>query len=177
MVSDHVRVSKFLSFILRHKPGEIGLELDAEGWAVVDELIEKATIPLSRALIEEVVATNEKKRFALSEDGQLIRANQSHSIQVNLGLLPTEPPETLFHGTAERFLETILKEGLKPMSRQYVHLSADAETARMVGSRHGKPIILALPALEMHQTGHQFFLAKNGVWLSGLIGPSHLNRL
>ncbi|TRD14443.1 RNA 2'-phosphotransferase [Palleronia caenipelagi] len=157
--------SKFLSYILRHKPDAIGLSLDPEGWANIEELIAKADIPITHDLLYEVVATSDKKRFAISDDGLSIRANQGHSIQVNLGLEAIEPPEVLYHGTAERFLESIREQGLLPQNRQYVHLSADKETATKVGQRHGKPVVLTIPALKMHQQGHNFFQAQNGVWL------------
>lgn len=158
--------SKFLSYILRHKPDAIGLTLDPEGWANIEELIAKADIPLTPTLLHEVVATSDKKRFAISADGLSIRANQGHSIEVNLGLEPVEPPELLYHGTATRFLDSIKAQGLLPQNRQYVHLSADIETATKVGQRHGKPAILTIQALAMHKKGHQFFHAQNGVWLT-----------
>lgn len=158
--------SKFLSYVLRHKPEAIGLTLDPEGWADVEELMAKADIPLNLDILSEVVATSEKKRFAFSPDGLSIRANQGHSIAVNLGLEPLEPPELLYHGTATRFLERIQGQGLLPQSRQYVHLSADRETAVKVGQRHGKPVVLTVSALALHQKGHPFFKAQNGVWLT-----------
>jgi putative RNA 2'-phosphotransferase len=161
--------SKFLSYILRHKPDAIGLDLDPEGWADIEELIEKADIPITRDLVHEVVATSDKKRFAISADGLSIRANQGHSVAVDLGLEPVEPPEFLYHGTATRFLGNIKAQGLLPQNRQYIHLSADHDTAVSVGQRHGKPVVLIIPALQMHQQGHQFFQAKNGVWLTKLV--------
>ena len=163
------QTSKFLSYVLRHKPGDIGLTLDPEGWASVDALIGKANIPISRALVQEVVENNDKKRFALSNDGQFIRAVQGHSIDVDLGLEPMEPPDTLFHGTATRFLPQILAEGLSPRGRRYVHLSKDVQTATKVGQRHGKPVVLSIPAKTMYQGGHPFFQAENGVWLTSVV--------
>jgi len=160
-----IKVSKFLSYVLRHKPEAIGLSLDAEGWANVDELIQKADVPINHAQLYEVVKSNDKKRFLLSHDRQYIRANQGHSIDVDLGLKRTEPPELLYHGTATRFLNDITLHGLLPQSRQYVHLSADADTASQVGKRHGNPVVLTIPAQAMYQSGHQFFQARNGVWL------------
>lgn len=159
-------VSKFLSYILRHKPDAIGITLDPEGWADVEELIAKADIPITHELLHQVVSTSDKKRFAISEDGLSIRANQGHSLAVDLGLEPIEPPELLYHGTATRFLDSIKKQGLLPQNRQYVHLSEDHDTAVSVGQRHGKPVILIIPALQMHLQGHPFFRAKNGVWLT-----------
>lgn len=168
------RASKFLSFVLRHKPDAIGLALDAEGWAEVAELVAKADIPLSPALIAEVVETSDKKRFALSADRRLIRAVQGHSITVDLGLAPFAPPETLYHGTATRFLDAIRAEGLRPRSRQYVHLSADAATATTVGARHGKPVVLTIAAGALHAGGQPFFQAQNGVWLTGPVAAAAL---
>ncbi len=169
-----IKTSKYLSFVLRHNPGSIGLQLDEAGWADVGELIEKASVPLSRALIEETVETNDKQRFALSDDGSRIRASQGHSIDVNLGLEPEVPPEILYHGTATRFMHSIRKQGLLPGNRQFVHLSADEETARKVGSRHGVPVILTLPALQMHEAGQEFYLSDNQVWLTDRVASKFL---
>ncbi|MCL4131250.1 UNVERIFIED_CONTAM: hypothetical protein GTU68_035451 [Idotea baltica] len=172
-------VSKFLSYTLRHHPEDIGITLDPNGWANVEELITKAPekFALNRALLDEVVATNDKKRFAFSEDGTCIRASQGHSATVDLNIAPTEPPETLFHGTATRFLDSILRDGLNPGSRQHVHLSPDALTARKVGERHGKPVILTLPARDMHKAGHVFYCSANGVWLTDKVAASALSKL
>ena len=143
--------------MLRHKPDDIGLELDPEGWASIAELIGKADIPITEKLLNEIVVTNDKKRFAISPDGLFIRANQGHSLGVNLGLQAIQPPETLYHGTASRFLASIKEKGLVPKSRQHVHLSEDEETAIKVGQRHGKPVVLIILALTMCQQGHKFF--------------------
>ncbi|MEL6687939.1 MAG: RNA 2'-phosphotransferase [Pseudomonadota bacterium] len=172
MASDR-DISKFLSYVLRHKPDAIGLTLDAEGWADIGELIAKADMPLSHDRLKNIVATNDKKRFSISRDGLSIRANQGHSLDVDLGLTAKAPPEQLYHGTARRFLESIMKEGLLPQSRQHVHLSQDYETATLVGQRHGKPVVLTIPALEMHQHGYEFFQAQNGVWLTKTV-PSNV---
>lgn len=169
-------ISKFLSYVLRHKPGAIGITLDPEGWADIEELIAKASVPITHELLKEVVETNDKKRFAISEDALSIRANQGHSIEVNLGLEPIEPPEHLYHGTATRFLDSIKQDGLLPQNRQYVHLSADHDTAISVGKRHGRPVVLTIPALRMHQHGHQFFRAKNGVWLTKEVPACNLSE-
>lgn len=163
------RLSKFLSFVLRHKPDAIGLRLDAQGWVSIDELLRKSHAAGRRFSREELlaaVATNAKQRFTLSPDGQSIRAAQGHSVEVQLGLSPQPPPALLYHGTATRLVAAILREGLEPRSRQQVHLSADVVTARAVGQRHGKPIILAVDAPGMHQAGFEFFMADNGVWLT-----------
>jgi putative RNA 2'-phosphotransferase len=179
MAQDLKNSSKFLSYVLRHAPESIGLALDANGWASVDELLAKAEgvgKRLDRAALKEIVATSDKKRFTLSEDGSRIRAAQGHSVEVALGLTPVAPPETLYHGTATRFLEAIRAEGLKAGSRQQVHLSADAATATAVGSRHGKPVVLRVAAGAMHAAGHAFFRADNGVWLTDHVPPQFLSE-
>lgn len=170
------RTSKYLSLILRHRPGSIGLTLDAQGWAEIGALIEKADIKLTRSLIEEVVATSEKQRFALSADGLRIRANQGHSVAVDLGLAPVAPPPVLYHGTATRFLDAILAEGLKPMDRQKVHLSSDVATATAVGRRHGAPVVLTVDSAAMATDGHVFTCSENGVWLTDSVPPRYLSR-
>lgn len=172
-----VTASKFLSLVLRHRPEAIGLSLDAQGWALIEDLVrlsQTSRSPLTRDVILEVVRTNSKQRFSVSGDGLRIRANQGHSIPVDLGLAPIAPPEVLFHGTATRFLEAILAEGLRPGSRQHVHLSADPATARQVGQRHGKPVVLVVASGAMHQAGHEFFRAENGVWLTAAVPPQSL---
>lgn len=172
-----VRASKFLSLVLRHDPGRIGLALDAAGWAEVEALLEAARgagVRLDRATLERVVAENDKQRFAFSEDRTRIRASQGHSVKVELGLEPREPPEVLFHGTATRFLLSIRKEGLRPGSRTHVHLSADRETAVKVGSRHGVPVVLVVQAGRMHREGHAFLRSENGVWLCEAVPAKYL---
>ena len=158
-----------MSLVLRHDPRRIGLDLDTAGWTTLAELIAKSSAhgqQLSEALIREVVATSDKQRFALSEDGLSIRANQGHSIHVELGLAACEPPPVLFHGTARRFLDSIRATGLEKRSRQHVHLSADEDTAAKVGARHGKVVILRVDAAGMTAAGHLFWRADNGVWLT-----------
>jgi putative RNA 2'-phosphotransferase len=169
MDADLTRISKFLSLVLRHDPGKIGLTLDGQGWAEVDELIACAGRHgrrLDRSIVERVVATNDKKRFALSEDGRKIRASQGHSVEVDLALEPRTPPEVLFHGTATRFLDSIRARGLMAGSRNHVHLSSDEATAVKVGSRHGRPVVLRVRAGEMARSGVAFYLSDNGVWLT-----------
>ncbi|MDH4275676.1 MAG: RNA 2'-phosphotransferase [Gammaproteobacteria bacterium] len=161
--------SKFLSYVLRHEPQTIGLILDGEGWADIAALIEgakRAGKTIDRDLIQQVVNTSDKKRFTISEDGLRIRAVQGHSAK-NVAITYPEkvPPEFLYHGTATRFLGSILKEGLRPGERQHVHLSEDVKTATAVGQRYGKPVVLKIEALRMHQQGFKFFQAENGVWL------------
>lgn len=172
-----VRASKFLSKILRHRPEKIDLTLDALGWAEVSELLEKSAAKgtrISRELLQQVVETNDKQRFSLSSDGSRIRANQGHSIAIDLGLSAQEPPEILYHGTAEKSLNAIRKSGLLPMRRQHVHLSKEADTAQKVGERHGIPVILLVRAGDMHRQGHPFFLSDNGVWLAGAVPPGFI---
>ena len=163
------RTSKFLSLVLRHKPEVIGLSLNGEGWADVDMLLEAAQRhghPLNRNLLDEVVFTNDKQRFAYSPDGSKIRTNQGHSVAVDLGLEPTTPPPVLYHGTVARFLESIRKKGLEKRQRQHVHLSATVETAQRVGARRGKPMVLSVNAEKMCKEGYLFYLSANGVWLT-----------
>ena len=163
-------VSKFLSYVLRHQPDAIGITLDLEGWTDIAALIVAAAKDgrqLDRDLIQTVVATSDKKRFAISEDGLRIRAVQGHSTEsVDISYVEKVPPEFLYHGTATRFMESIRKDGLLAGSRQYVHLSQDETTAHAVGQRHGKPVILKIKALLMHEQGFKFFQSENGVWLT-----------
>jgi putative RNA 2'-phosphotransferase len=166
--SDLVRVSKFLSLVLRHEPAKFGLVLDEAGWTSVAALLEACARhghTLDRAALAEVVATSDKKRFALDPSGERIRANQGHSVEVDLGYEPASPPARLYHGTATRFLDAIRAGGLLKMQRHHVHLSANETTARAVGQRHGKPAVLIIDAAAMVAGGASFFLSANGVWL------------
>jgi putative RNA 2'-phosphotransferase len=177
MTDDPRQLSKFLSYILRHKPDSIGLTLDSQGWASIDELIARSNAGgtvFGRIDLLKMVDGNDKKRFSVSDDGQRIRAAQGHSVTVELGLTAQQPPHVLYHGTATRFINSILAEGLKPQSRQQVHLSADETTAYRVGQRHGKPAILIVEALLIHAAGFKFFLADNGVWLTDHVPPAFL---
>jgi putative RNA 2'-phosphotransferase len=177
MPIDLVQLSKFLSSVLRHQPDAIGLVLDPQGWASMSELIEKGNasgVQFDREDLLRVAAASDKKRFSISSDGLCIRAAQGHSLSVELGLLPREPPPVLFHGTATRFVGSILSDGLKPGARQHVHLSLDETTARQVGRRHGKPCIFQVNALAMHSKGFQFYRADNGVWLTDHVPPEFL---
>lgn len=171
------RTSKFLSLILRHKPETIGVTLDQQGWVDVDELLEKMNAkghPISRAQLEQIIAENDKKRFAFSEDGRRIRANQGHSVAVDLSLERLEPPTILYHGTLRRNRVSIEEHGLLKQKRQHVHLSADRDTARQVGQRYGKPIVLDIAARRMFEEGYHFFRSENGVWLTDLVPPSFI---
>lgn len=173
-----IGTSKFLSYVLRHEPQAIGLSLDSEGWAEVDALIagaEAAGQALDVGLIQAVVSGSDKKRFALSSDGRRIRAVQGHSTDVvAIQHVTKEPPTLLYHGTATRFLDSILAEGLRPGRRHHVHLSADIATATAVGQRYGTPVVLKVDALRMQQQGFTFFQADNGVWLSDCVPPEFL---
>lgn len=169
MQADHVKISKFLSLILRHKPETIGIALDAQGWADVDELLQKSAKngrTFSRQVLKEVVHSNDKQRFVLSDDGKQIRAAQGHSLDLDIQFEQQTPPALLFHGTAERNIEAILAQGLNKMARHHVHLSADRETALKVGVRYGKPVILHVDSAIMSQHGYEFYLSSNGVWLT-----------
>ena len=160
--------SKFLSLILRHEPAKFGVVLDEAGWADVAALLaacRRQGRAIDRALLEQIVATNDKERFSFDATGTRIRANQGHSVEVELGYEPASPPALLYHGTATRFAAAIRAEGLKKMARHHVHLSADEATARTVGQRHGKPVVLAIDAAAMVGDGFSFFLSTNGVWL------------
>lgn len=174
-----VRTSKFLSKVLRHAPESVGLRLDQAGWTDVEALLDaarRAGVPLDRATLDRVVAENDKQRFAFSPDGRRIRASQGHSVRVELGLEAVEPPEVLFHGTAETNLASILREGLRPGRRTHVHLSADEQTAVAVGRRHGQPVVLRVPAGRMHRDGHAFYRSDNGVWLTDHVPAARLER-
>lgn len=162
-------LSKFLSLILRHRPQVVHLTLDEQGWANTQELIEKINehgTALTLPLLEEVVANNNKKRFAFNKDKSKIRASQGHSIPIKLNYEPVSPPPQLYHGTATRHIHSIRKEGLKKRSRHHVHLSADINTAKQVGMRHGVPVILTIRAAAMYEAGYEFFVSENGVWLT-----------
>lgn len=163
-----VHLSKFISLILRHSPETIGLKLGEEGWVSVEALLagmNKRGEKITLEELKEIVATSEKKRFAFSDDGQSIRANQGHSVEVEITFEKREPPEFLYHGTATRFVDSIRKTGLEKRNRQHVHLSADEETAIKVGQRHGKPVILKVRAKDMHAAGTTFYISANNVWL------------
>ena len=174
------RVSKYLSQHLRHQPERLGLTLAPGGWVEVDALLAACAarnFSITREELLEVVATSDKQRFAFDETGGRIRANQGHSVEVDLQLEPAAPPELLYHGTGHGSAEVVARDGLRPMSRHHVHLSPDEKTARAVGSRHGRPVIFAVAAGEMHRAGHLFYCSANGVWLSDYVPPAYLRRL
>jgi putative RNA 2'-phosphotransferase len=172
------KTSKFLSYVLRHNPGALGLEVGPGGWVDVDTLIERARAngrSLSRSRIEHVIAAGEKTRFTMSADGSRIRATYGHSIDVNLDLEPTTPPEQLYHGTAQSALPSIREEGLRPQSRQYVHLSPTPDEARSVGQRHGTPVVLIVDAPALQKAGHTLYHSADTVWLTRRVPPSFLH--
>ena len=167
--------SKFLSLILRHNPQVVGIELDEHGWADVEELCRRVK-SLDIATLEQIVATDEKRRYSFSVDKKLIRANQGHSIPVDVELEELKPPEILYHGTAKRFGASIIAQGLLKMSRLYVHLSSDVETAEKVGRRHGEPKIFLVESLQMFDDGYKFYRSVNGVWLTEHVPAQYLKE-
>ena len=173
MTDDLTRASKALSYVLRHRPSSIGVELDDAGWVGIADLLAAFTRsgrPIPRDLLDRVVEGTDKRRFEV--DGDRIRAAQGHSVPVELGLAPVTPPDRLYHGTSARFLESIRAEGLRRGRRHDVHLSPDAETAHRVGARRAGPtVILRIDAAGMHQAGHVFYRAANGVWLTAAVPP------
>ncbi|MBB5805103.1 putative RNA 2'-phosphotransferase [Saccharothrix ecbatanensis] len=167
-----VRLSKRMSKVLRHAPEEVGLTLDAAGWVDLDDLVR--ALGVTRARVLEVVEGNDKQRFAIEDDR--IRASQGHTVAVSLDLPVAEPPAELYHGTIGRFLPDILRDGLRPMARHDVHLSATVETAVRVGSRRGKPVVLVVDAAAMSADGHEFRVSANGVWLAAAVPPNYLRE-
>lgn len=175
MPRQDIKISKFLSLVLRHSPQTLGVSLDEEGWIDIDVLLEacrQSGKDISPQDLQRVVAANDKQRFVI-RDGR-IRANQGHSLKIDLALVPVRPLEVLYHGTASRFVEAIREQGLKKMNRQHVHLSPDLDTARKVGTRHGKPVILAVAAGAMFDSGHVFYCSENGVWLTDSVPWEHM---
>ncbi|MCM1133428.1 MAG: RNA 2'-phosphotransferase [Ruminococcus flavefaciens] len=179
MKQDLTKLSIFISLILRHQPSAIGIELERNGaWADTKELIDGinagSQYTIDMETLEKIVDDDKKQRYSFNEDKSKIRANQGHSVDVDMGFAEKIPPEILYHGTAERFVDSILAEGLKKGSRQYVHLSADEETASKVGIRHGKPHIFRVLAGEMHRKGYKFHCSENGVWLTDYVPTEFL---
>lgn len=180
-MSNLTNTSRFISMILRHKPEVIGITLDEHGWADVRELIEGINASgghrLDMETLEEIVRTDEKQRYSFNEDKTLIRANQGHSIPVDVELEEAAPPAVLYHGTGEKYVASIDAQGLIPKSRLYVHLSADMETAKKVGSRHGKPVIYTVDCAGMARDGHKFYLSANHVWLTKAVPKEYLGKV
>ncbi len=176
---DLIKTGRYISYLLRHHPEDAGLTLDEHGWADVNELINavgETYTGFSRTELDEIVATNNKRRFSYSEDGMRIRANQGHTIAVDVELPEARPPEILWHGTGEKYVESINRIGLIPKSRLHVHLSKDIETAVQVGLRHGKPVVYKVLAGKMAQDGYKFYLSVNGVWLTDKVPVEYLVR-
>lgn len=174
------QLSKFISLVLRHDPSAAHITLDKHGWADVDKLlagINDTGRKINRDMLEEIVAADQKRRYSFNQDKTLIRANQGHSILVDVELKEQEPPELLYHGTASRFLDSIEKEGLKPMSRLYVHLSKDIDTAMEVGKRHGSPVVLKVHSGDMYRDGCKFYFSENGVWLTKQVNVTYFELL
>jgi putative RNA 2'-phosphotransferase len=172
-----VKISKFLSLVLRHKPEEIGITLDAAGWVSVAELLNACHtrgFSIGRDELEEVVRSNEKQRFAFSADRQMIRASQGHSVAVKLDYQPLVPPPILYHGTATRFIDSIKEQGLVKGKRHHVHMSGDEATAVKVGARHGKAVVLLIESLQMHKDGFPFYQSENGVWLTEQVPTAYI---
>jgi putative RNA 2'-phosphotransferase len=172
-----VKISKYLSKHLRHAPERIGLKLAEGGWVAIDDLLaacQKHSFPISHEELNEVVARNDKKRFSFDATKTLIRANQGHSVEVDLQLEPTFPPDVLYHGTGQGTVESILRTGVDKMSRHHVHLSKDIATAKKVGSRHGRPVVFTVDAAAMHRDGYKFYCSENGVWLVDRVPPEYL---
>lgn len=170
------QISKLISLVLRHHPERLGLTLDSHGWADTKALINaiNAIQPFNMEQLENIVRTDKKQRYAFSPDKTRIRANQGHSIPVDLELTSRTPPAILWHGTGEKFVNAIIQSGLKPMGRQYVHLSADPETAVKVGKRHGRPILFTVDAARMASDGLLFYCSENGVWLTDAVPVKYL---
>ena len=177
---ESVSISKYMSFILRHHPERAGITLDSNGWADVAELIASMSKPGRVAVtledIQYVVANNDKQRFAFNDDLTKIRANQGHSIPVDVQLKEAEPPDTLFHGTSKGAVQGILENGIVPKQRLYVHLSGDEQTALKVGQRHGKPIVLEIDAEKMVVDGYKFYLSENNVWLTNIVPVAYIRQ-
>lgn len=174
------KLSVFLSLVLRHQPEAANIKLDKHGWANVEELLEGVNNTgrvINKKILEEIVAKDKKQRYSFNQDKTLIRANQGHSVHVDVELTEQEPPEFLYHGTATRFINSIEQEGLKPMSRLYVHLSKDIETARVVGKRHGDPVILRVHSGIMYKENCKFYLSENGVWLTEKVDAKYFKQV
>lgn len=172
-----VKISKYLSYHLRHRPDKLGLELSPGGWVAIDQLLaacQADRFPIHLAELQEVVTQNDKQRFSFNTAGTHIRANQGHSVEVDLQLEPQTPPHVLYHGTGRGAVQSILQQGLKKMSRHHVHLSTDINTAQKVGERHGLPVVFAINAAAMSAAGYQFYCSENGVWLTDGVPPEYL---
>ena len=173
------KTSRFISLILRHRPDTIGISLDEHGWASVEELLAgiSKTQYIDMEMLEKIVKTDSKQRYSFNEDKTLIRANQGHSIDVDVELPMKQPPLILYHGTGEKYVASIDEQGLIPKKRLYVHLSDDEATATVVGSRHGRPVVYEVLASQMYHDGYEFFQSVNGVWLTKSVPVQYLKKL
>lgn len=172
-MNNQIKISKYLSYVLRHNPDNIGIILDSDGWANINELIKKTKkFNLTKELLKMIVNTNDKQRFIIEDDK--IRANQGHSINVNLNLIPIEPFDILYHGTTIDKIENIFKQGILSMNRQYVHLSNNEKLAINVAQRHGKPKVLKIDSKKMYEEGYEFYISKNGVWLTNYVPSKYI---
>lgn len=174
-----VQISKYLSKHLRHQPERIGIKLAPGGWVAVEELLDacqKHSFPINRIELNEVVANNDKQRFSFDSTSTLIRANQGHSVEIDLQLEPTIPPDVLYHGTGQGSVNAILQQGLRKMSRHHVHLSTDVTTAKKVGARHGVSVVFQIDAVAMHEQSYTFYCSENGVWLVDHVPPEYLQQ-
>lgn len=177
MNEKYVKLSRFLCFVLRHHPEKIDIQIDKKGWCDIDLLINKANTSgkhINRKILNELVQFDSKQRYSISEDKKMIRCNQGHSINVDMEFKTLKPPDTLYHGTVERFLSDIIENGIKKMSRQYVHLSSEVNTATSVGKRRGEPVIISIDSKKMNENGILFYLSDNGVWLCEYVSPEYI---
>lgn len=179
-MSDLIKISRYISLLLRHKPELAGITLDMHGWADVNEIITAVCNhyqqPFSMIELEAIVANDNKCRYTFNEEKTLIRANQGHSVDVDVELKKAVPPDILWHGTADKFVKSIDEQGLAPQNRLYVHLSSDVETALSVGKRHGVPVIYMVDCASMLADGHEFFISRNKVWLTKSVPAKYLNK-
>lgn len=177
-VKDFTKLGRYLCMILRHRPEVIGIQLDEHGWADVEELVAGVATDrtFSRDILEEIVRTDSKRRYSFNEDKTKIRANQGHSIDVDLEFETAQPPEYLWHGTAEKYVNSIEEKGLLPKSRRYVHLSLDVQTAVKVGKRHGSPVVYRIRSGEMYRNGFRFYISANGIWQTIMVPVEYLER-
>jgi putative RNA 2'-phosphotransferase len=177
---ENTRISKFLSLVLRHQPETIGIELDDNGWSNVEILIEKSIengFQFDKTILNHIVETNSKKRFSFNENKEEIRANQGHSVEVELGYISQKPPKILYHGTGEKSVDSVSQTGLEKRQRHQVHLSEEIETAIAVGQRHGRPVVFEVLADQMYCDNYEFFLSENGVWLTNNVPPKYLKKI
>jgi putative RNA 2'-phosphotransferase len=181
-MKDKIEISKFISLLLRHKPEVGNVTLDKNGWCNVNDLIIAVNNryncdDFSMENLEDIVSTDNKKRYSFNDDKTLIRANQGHSVNVDVNLKECEPPKVLYHGTAKKSVDGIEKYGIKPMSRLYVHLSKDIDTAIKVGSRHGKVVVYKIDIEKMIKDGYKFYISENDVWLTKIVPVEYISMV